>query len=569
MIERTTSGGSWARGALLAACVLAGCGGGASSAGHCGDPLTIDDLEDGDRFICETAGRHGSWSVVGDGTSTNLSPSGDFTPTLIPDARDGSRYAARMTGFGFTNWGAAMGVSLDGKGSDVATYDASAYGGVRFWMKSDVPIYVTFPTAETVAAGEPGGTCTDTPTEYNCGNPYSFRISAPPPGEWREYDVPLSAGEQRFTTFDANSNYLGGSAVWDPRHLLGVGFQTYYAPTFDVWIDDLRFYACAGSACVPTCTDPEHPVACPAAPGVAADCWPTGTDCSKVRPVSLSALWGSGPSDVWTVAYRAAPDTTGAVVHWDGSAWSIVHEAPVSISAVWGSSPSDVWVAGEQGTVLHWDGAAWTAYDSGTTSPIFDMWGSGPSDIWGVGGGGTIIHWDGSHWSSTIIDASESIYRVWGSSGTDVWAAASPAQVLGGSVLHWDGTAWASTVVVGAMAGPYGVWGSGPGDVWVVGWNGEIVHWDGAAWSSVPSGTDQRLTDAWGSGPDDVWAVGDAGTILHWNGLAWSPVPSGTTLRLWGVWGSGPDDVWAAGVLGTILHWDGVAWTRSTTDGLR
>ena len=82
---------------LVAAPLFTGCGGDSSqTAAGCSDPLMIDDLEDGNRSICESSGRHGSWSVLGDGTSTNLSPKGDFTPTLIPGGREGSRYAARM-----------------------------------------------------------------------------------------------------------------------------------------------------------------------------------------------------------------------------------------------------------------------------------------------------------------------------------------------------------------------------------------------------------------------------------------------------------------------------------------
>src|SRR2546430_2702678 len=86
--------------------------------------------------------------------------------------------------------------------------------------------------------------------------------------------------------------------------------------------------------------------------------------------------------------------------------------------------------------------------------------------------------------------------------------------------------------------GPFGVWGSGPDDVWAVGYsNGgsaTIVHWNGSLWSMLPSPTMHLLEGVWGSGSNDVWAVG--GAIVHWDGSAWSTVPSSPSELLIGVW---------------------------------
>ncbi len=62
----------------------------------------------------------------------------------------------------------------------------------------------------------------------------------------------------------------------------------------------------------------------------------------------------------------------------------------------------------------------------------------------------------------------------------------------------------------------FGVWGSGPSDVWAVGWGGTILRWDGRAWARVSSGATVDLLGVWGSGPSDVWAVGEGGTILRY-----------------------------------------------------
>ena len=79
----------------------------------------------------------------------------------------------------------------------------------------------------------------------------------------------------------------------------------------------------------------------------------------------------------------------------------------------------------------------------------------------------------------------------------------------------------------------------------------------------VASGTDRFLYGVWGSGPNDVFTVGDGGVILHFDGVRWSPMESGTTARLQSVWGSGPSDVFAVGWNGVALHYDGSRWNRT------
>src|SRR5215472_9053662 len=59
-----------------------------------------------------------------------------------------------------------------------------------------------------------------------------------------------------------------------------------------------------------------------------------------------------------------------------------------------------------------------------------------------------------------------------------------------------------------------GVWGSGPTDVWVVGYN-QIVHWDGNTWSASPANVGP-LSGVWGTSSSDVWAVGQGGAVFHY-----------------------------------------------------
>jgi hypothetical protein len=321
----------------------------------------------------------------------------------------------------------------------------------------------------------------------------------------------------------------------------------------------------------------------------------------------LRGVWGTGPDDAWAVGVG------GLILHWDGATWSETASGTAGdLHAVWAASTSDAWAVGGGGVILHWNGAAWTTVVQVGNGPGFNaVWGAGSGDVWAVGDAGTAMHWDGGAWSAIATGTAESLTSVSGSGTADVWAAAplgilhwngkswsedrgpvafpgdaiwtgSPNEAwdVGGTrALHWDGMTWTVPTFGGGdlFNGIYfGVWGSGPADVWAVGGGGVISHSTGLDWTFSTSGTGVDLRAVWGSGPGDVWAVGD-GAILRWNGAVWSIVVGGpaaplTTQSLLRVWGTGPDDVWTVGsgntqfgVPSAVLHWNGTAWSVVTS----
>jgi hypothetical protein len=543
----------------------------------CPDALMIDDMEDGDGEICDTAyspTRRGAWFTVSDGTSSALqpAPSGLFVPTAIQGGRAGSFYpsfyAARMTGSGFTDWGALMGFNLKVPDLSPEEYDASTTGGIKFWMKSNAPVNVGFPVKATIPDSR-GGMCADSDDAFNCNNHFTFAITAPAPDQWVEYDVPFAALAQSIKG-DAQGNTVFGSVPWTPAKLVGIQFAAARPPTalelaFDVWVDDIQFYGCSDPDCVPTCTDPNLPKPCAAVPSSAirAACWPAESDCAAVPVLDnvFSGVWGSAANDVYAVGGSSSTGA-GTVAHWNGVAWSIVRSEPKKpLLAVWGSGHDDVWAVGERGTTIHSDGSTWMAKVSGTTESLQSVWGSGPGDVWAVGHGGTIRHWNGTAWSDAGSPTTKFLWCLSGSGPADAWAVGFSETDQTGVIVHWDGSRWTVTPN-GAPQLLVGVWSNGPADAWAVGWG--IVHWNGTVWTAVASPTDAAqvvLVAVWGSGRDDVWAVGTGGTTLHWNGTAWARVESATKQDLYRVWGSGANDVWAAGTFGTVVHWNGSAWS--------
>jgi hypothetical protein len=267
----------------------------------------------------------------------------------------------------------------------------------------------------------------------------------------------------------------------------------------------------------------------------------------------LSSVWGSGGKDVFAVG------VSGTILHYNGSFWSAMRSGTnQAVIGLWGSSGNDVYAVGDAGTILHYDGSTWSSMNSGTNLELNAVWGSSPNDLFAVGAGGTILHYDGSRWSAMTSSSIQYLTGVWGSSGSDVYAVGDFE-----TILHYDGSSWSPSNKNSGPSLLSRVWGSSANDVYAAGVRGGgILHNDGTGWSLIATGAPQDLISVWGTSASDVFAVGRTGLVEHNDGSAWSLVAGGGfTVQLWGVWGSSASDVFAVGNAGTILHYDGGRWS--------
>jgi hypothetical protein len=204
------------------------------------EELLLDDLDDGDGAIHEVGGRIGSWFSYNDGTATTQvpGPNGDFIPAE-GGAQD-SAYYARTQGDSFTEWGAGFGFDINNTGVDGPAgegekkpYDASAYQGIRFLAKGNVPVRVGI-LVSAVVEDTYGGGCTPPaePTEgEDCGDAHGKDLSLT--GEWKEYRVPFEGLKQ---------GDWGKPADFDAATITSIHFDIAQGLTFDVGIDRLGFY---------------------------------------------------------------------------------------------------------------------------------------------------------------------------------------------------------------------------------------------------------------------------------------------------------------------------------------
>lgn len=232
------------------------------------------------------------------------------------------------------------------------------------------------------------------------------------------------------------------------------------------------------------------------------------------------------------------------------------------------------------------------------------------SDAWAVGAGGSggqnplAEHWNGASWRKVAVPlpagaAGGSLHAVDELGAGNAWAVGTsgPSGTSGtGQTLieHWDGRSW--TVVPSPDPGLSNtleaIGGTGPSDLWAVGWFENTAqtfiallfeHWNGSTWSFVapPVESGFQFGEAVTAiASNDVWVVGDTGgqaTIsAHWNGTSWRMVktPFLTSKNsldfLTGVTATAAGNVWASGYEGNVngnlftlpymLHWTGTAW---------
>ncbi len=178
-----------------------------------------------------------------------------------------------------------------------------------------------------------------------------------------------------------------------------------------------------------------------------------------------------------------------------------------------------------------------------------------------------------AEWTADRLPAKDpkaEIRAIAGTGPDDVWA-------VGWGIYHYDGKTW-TDMTTPELSG-YGtamraVAAVARDDVWAVGVNGRVAHFDGKTWrgeqldvARVSKTPDVKgyynLIDvvAW---PGEVWVTASASEYYRFDGKSWAvvPVPEVRPRTFQQVWGTSPKDVWSIG--GRMDHFDGARWDTST-----
>jgi hypothetical protein len=110
-----------------------------------------------------------------------------------------------------------------------------------------------------------------------------------------------------------------------------------------------------------------------------------------------------------------------------------------------------------------------------------------------------------------------------------------------------------------------GVWGSGPHDVYAIGYNHAFFHYDGISWRQVVPGRYWgHLSKIWGNSASDIW-VHDSytQTVDHFDGATWTRMDPGLSEWVDSMWSSGPNELFVMGLHQT-RRFDGNRWDDVT-----
>lgn len=220
-----------------------------SQALGCSDPDPgvvdfLDDMEDGNAMILGRDGRTGEWYTYHDLTDGTLNPIADAPPAMetIPGRRCGtSTKAMRVTGSGFTDWGAGFGFDMrygtgDAGVSMELPYDASRFKGFTFWGRTGETSISTIRVGIGDQWSRPdGGICTIAPTMGPIACYDSFGASFTLTTVWQRYTIAFGQLQQR--SFGLPRPALDTTAVLTFEVAIPPA-----APVFDIWIDDVAFF---------------------------------------------------------------------------------------------------------------------------------------------------------------------------------------------------------------------------------------------------------------------------------------------------------------------------------------
>ena len=221
----------------------------AALATGCADPDPgvvdyLDDMEDGNAMILGRDGRQGEWYTYHDTTSGTLNPDMGTVPTMetIPGRRCGtSTRAMRVTGSGFTDWGAGFGFDMrygpgDAGVSMQLPYDASRFRGFTFWGRIGDTSISTIRVGIGDRWSRPdGGVCTTIPTLGPNACYDTFGASFTLTTVWQRFSIDFGQLQQR--SFGLPRPGLDTTAVMTFEIAIPPA-----APVFDIWIDDVAFY---------------------------------------------------------------------------------------------------------------------------------------------------------------------------------------------------------------------------------------------------------------------------------------------------------------------------------------
>lgn len=251
------------------------------------------------------------------------------------------------------------------------------------------------------------------------------------------------------------------------------------------------------------------------------------------------SMWGSTPSDVWTVGFNLAGQ--GEMFHYDGVSWNRVTPDlgfNYDLASVYGFSENDVYAAGykiildtalhTESLILHYNGYNWQIENITIGSGLLFLHGRNNDDIWACGKYGTLYHKYNNEWQKMPFDSKLNLGPIWTASTGEVFMMSEyfdyPITVDTAMFYFskYNSSTWqildSNKLIIidgirtGYKFGHKAMWGASASEIYSAG--NAVYRFDGSDWS--PATWDNYLfRDIKGIINGNIFAVGDHGTIHY------------------------------------------------------
>jgi hypothetical protein len=144
------------------------------------------------------------------------------------------------------------------------------------------------------------------------------------------------------------------------------------------------------------------------------------------------SMWGSSPTDVWTVGFNLAGQ--GEMFHYDGALWKRVTPDlgfNYGLAAIFGFSESDIYAVGSklivdtmlhsENLVLKYNGINWQRENMPLGSGLLYIHGLNTNNIWVCGYYGTLYHKTSNVWQKMPFDSKLNLGPIWTASTGEVF----------------------------------------------------------------------------------------------------------------------------------------------------
>lgn len=210
--------------------------------------------------------------------------------------------------------------------------------------------------------------------------------------------------------------------------------------------------------------------------------------------------------DIWPIDDNTVLlASNGGVLRYNWTSFTVDPVVPSS-SGIWGSSPSDIWSVANYNT-HHLLGGNWTYY-AGSYSAV-SIYGKAANDIWSWGDG-KVYHYDGSAWQSVFFTLK--LTGMWGPSAAELWA----TKESPGGMHHYMNGGWIDYPIGGLTQDLNAIAGTSATNIYAVGDNGTMLHYNGTAWSFLPIITNKDLFAVHAADDGTVVIVGEGGTLIEY-----------------------------------------------------